>query len=142
VQDIVSASDQKVVLPFVGGQAGAAGQRRILVSDCSGKKRLATRTGSILTVADAAGVGWVRTVGEPTVFAGVNLPVGETDMTTPAEADVDDALSRVFSIVDDTSVAVAGGMRPKKQMPLWRALACVLIAMLLLESTVTNRLRR
>jgi hypothetical protein len=142
VQNIAFASNHKIVLPFMEVPAAVTGQSRFLVSDCGGKKRLATRTGATLTLADAGGTGWVSTVSEPAVFAGVNLPVGETDMTAPAEADVDNAMSRVFSVSDGADVAVAGAMQPKRRTSLWRILAWVLIAMLLLESAVTNRLKR
>lgn len=140
--NISFASDQKVILPCVEGDTPTVGPSRVIVSDCSGKRRLATRTGSTLTVADAGGTGWVRTVSEPVVFAGVNLPSDETDMSVPAEVDVANAVSRVFSVVGETDIAVAGGVHPKRQMPLWRMVAWILIAMLLFESAVTNRLKR
>lgn len=142
VREIVFASDQRIVLPLGNRDSAEVGQSRILVRDCGGKRRLARRVGSVLTVPDAGGTGWVATVGEPAVFAGVNLPEGETDMSTPSETDIEDAMNRVFSVVGGRDVVVAGQMQPKRPWPLWKVLAWVIIAMLLVESTVANRLKR
>ncbi len=44
------------------------------------------------------GTGWMRTLGEPTLHVGVNLPEGETDLRRPAEEAVAAAMKRAFVI--------------------------------------------
>ncbi len=142
VREFAFACDERIVLPFVDTESQTVGRGRILVSDCSGRKQLVARAGSALVVADSGGTGWVKTLAKPSVYAGVNLPAGETDMSKPASEDVERAVSRVFSVVGERQLADLGGSDAKRQTPLWKALAWLIVAMLLVESAVTNRLKR
>jgi hypothetical protein len=78
----------------------------------------------------------------PTLWAGVNLPQGETDMTKPDPAELADIMGRVFPAVRERQIASAEALGQKQRRPLWRAFAWMLIVLLLIEPAVANRLRR
>jgi hypothetical protein len=97
---------------------------------------------SSLLVPDPAGIGWVKTLGKPTIYAGVNLPLDETDMTKPVDAELAGVMSRVFATGTKSDVTEAGVFRDKKNRPLWKIFAWTLILLLLAEPAVANRLKR
>ena len=91
---------------------------------------------------DPAVIGWVKTLGKPTIYAGINLPQGETDMTKPVDAELAGVMSRVFATGTESDVSEAGVVRDKKNRPLWKIFAWALILLLLSEPAVANRLKR
>ena len=97
---------------------------------------------SFLLVPDPAGIGWVKTLGKPTICAGVNLPQGETDMTKPVAAEVTNIMSRVFPADVERGVSEAKLLTDTKRKPLWRMFAWTIILLLLIEPVVANRLKR
>jgi hypothetical protein len=97
---------------------------------------------SSLLVPDPGSIGWVKTLGKPAIYAGVNVPQGETDMAKPASKEVAEVMSRVFSRDTERGVASAEAFSDKKQTSLWKAFAWTLIFLLLLEPAIANRLKR
>jgi hypothetical protein len=134
--------DQRFALPISGMEQFLAGQEQIWIETCDGKKRRAAITDSSLLIPDPAGIGWVKTLGKPTIYAGVNLPLGETDMTKPVTAELASVMDRVFATGAGSEVSQAGALRDKKNRPLWKIFAWVLILLLLAEPAVVNRLKR
>jgi hypothetical protein len=134
--------DQRIALPISGVDQNFAGQEQIWVETCDGKNRRAAVTDSSLLIPDPAGIGWVKTLGKPTIYAGVNLPPGETDMTKPVTVELAGVMGRVFATGAKIEVSQAGALRDKKNRPLWKIFAWALILLLLAEPAVVNRLKR
>ena len=134
--------DERIMLPMSGKDQPFAGQEQIWIETCDGGNLRAVVANSFLLVPDPAGIGWVKTLGKPTIYAGVNLPQGETDMTKPVAAELTGVMSRVFATGDESDVSEAGVFRDKKNRPLWKIFAWTLILLLLAEPAVANRLKR
>jgi hypothetical protein len=136
------ARDEQIVLPVPERWLQSAGQQQLWVETCDGKKHRAAIDNSFLRAPEPGGIGWVRTMSRPTLWAGVNLPQGETDMTKPDPAELADIMGRVFPAVRERQIASAEALGQKQRRPLWRAFAWMLIVLLLIEPAVANRLRR
>jgi hypothetical protein len=134
--------DERIVLPISGKDQIFAGQEQIWIETCDGGNRRAVVADLSLLVPDPAGIGWVKTLGKPTIYAGINLPQGETDMTKPIATELAGVMSRVFATGAQSDVSEAGALRDKKNRPLWKVFAWALILLLLAEPAVANRLKR
>ena len=133
---------ERVLLPVPEGQTSSGGQTQVLVETCDGRKRRAAITDAFILVPDSGGIGWVKTLGKPTTYAGVNLPQGETDMAQPAQTELAGIMSRVFPGSGDADVSEAGAFDSTGRRPLWRVLAWLTILLLVVEPVVANRLKR
>ncbi len=142
VRDYSFTCNERVVLPVTDIDLGSERQKSLLVRDCDGNIKRATLTDSSLLLLDPGSVGWVQTLTEPELYAGVNLPPGETDMSKPVKEQVDNAVSRIFSTGKRDNISSADILETKEQKPAWIALVWVIISLLLVESFVANRLRR
>jgi hypothetical protein len=136
------ARNDPVTLPVLDGRGSSGRQKQFWVQTCDGKKRRAAVADSFLLVPDPAGIGWVTTLGKPTICAGVNLPQGETDMTKPAATEVTNIMGRVFQPVVERTVSEAEVFSDTKRKPLWRMFAWTIILLLLIEPAVANKLKR
>lgn len=136
------ACDEPVQLPLAQAEAARVRNRGLWVQTCDGRRRRAVLVGSSLSIPDPAGVGWVRTVGGPTTYAGVNIPDGETNMAKPDERQVANIMSEVFSVDGERDVALAHVSGEQSKKPLWRILAWVVVILLLAEPAIASRLRR
>jgi len=142
VDEFCFTRDERIVLPISGMDQALAGQQQVWIETCDGANRRAVVADSSLLVPDPAGIGWVKTLGKPTIYAGVNLPQGETDMTKPVAAELAGVMSRVFTAGAESDVSEAGVVRDKKNRPLWKIFAWILILLLLAEPAVANRFKR
>ncbi len=142
VEEYCFTRDQRIVLPISGKDQFFAGKEQIWIETCDGRNRRAVVADSSLLIPDPAGIGWVKTLGKPTIYAGINLPQGETDMTKPVAAELTGVMSRVFTAGAESDVSEAGVIRDKKNRPLWKIFAWALILLLLVEPAVANRLKR
>ena len=134
--------NERVTLPVGDSGAASAGYRQFWVETCDGKTRRAAVADSFLLVPDPGGIGWVKTLGRPAIYAGVNLPPGETDMTGPDAAELDNVMSRVFATGAEKDISEAGVLREKKNRPLWKLFVWMLILLILVEPAVANRMKR
>lgn len=134
--------DERILLPTSSRGQPDSGQKQFWVETCDGRNRRASVAGSFLLVPDPAGIGWVKTLGKPTIYAGVNLPQGETDMTKPVASELAGVMDRVFKTGDEPIVSEAEVFHDKKGRPLWKIIAWTLILLLLAEPAVANRLKR
>lgn len=136
------ARDEQVMLPLSDRYGSFAGQKQFWVQTCDGKKQRAAATDSFLLIPDPAGTGWVKTLGKPTMWAGINLPEGETDMTKPAASELADILKRVFPTGTEKNISAAEALSNRKLTPIWKYFAWMIIFLLLVEPAVANRLKR
>jgi putative component of toxin-antitoxin plasmid stabilization module len=142
VRDYSFTCNERIVLPVTDIDFGSERQKSLWIRDCDGSKKRAVLTDSSLLLLDPGSVGWVKTLTEPELYAGVNLPPGETDMSKPVKEQVDNAMSRIFSTGKRDNVSSADILDTKEQKPAWIVLVWVIISLLLVESFVANRLRR
>ncbi|MBN2313509.1 MAG: BatA domain-containing protein [Sedimentisphaerales bacterium] len=129
--------DERVTLPLPDHP-----KQEFWVETCDGKKRRAAVSDTFLLVPDPAGIGWVKTLGKPTLYAGINLPPGETDMTQPDIAELDNIMKRVFPTNSKQNVSSADALGDKKPRPMWKIIAWAIILLLLIEPAIANRMRR
>ncbi|MHC4686902.1 MAG: BatA domain-containing protein [Planctomycetota bacterium] len=136
------ACDERVMLPAYDMKAASGGRKQFWVETCDGRKRRAALAESLLVVSDSGGIGWVKTLSKPIRYAGVNLPKGETDMTKPVVDEVAKIMHRMFTPDRRQDTAAAELLPEKKQRPVWKMFAWIIILLLLIEPAVANRLRR
>jgi len=124
-------------------------QASLGIENCDGGKTQAAREGTRILLPPPKGIGWMRTLGEPTLYAAINLPAGETDLGRPTERRVADAMSGAFAVntSEERVLSQAGGhaesrVPPVRDKPVWKAFAWATILLLLVEPAITNRLKR
>jgi hypothetical protein len=142
IRDYSFTCNERVVLPITDIEPDSNREKSLWVRNCDGNKQRAILTDSSLLLFDPGSVGWVKTLTEPELSAGVNLPSGETDMSKPDEEQVPEALSRVFSTGKRENISSADILITKEQKPAWIILVWIIISLLLAESFVANRIRR
>ncbi|MBN1359084.1 MAG: BatA domain-containing protein [Sedimentisphaerales bacterium] len=147
---LLSKSDQMRLFCFSTAErpalrtAGAASTfgERIAVQDCDGQRTAARFEGATLRFPAPAGIGWMKTLDEPELYAPINLPDGETDLSVPTAEAVAAAVQRTFVIDKDRRQAVAQASVKIERKPIWQFFAWATIALLLVESALANRLKR
>jgi hypothetical protein len=96
-----------------------------------------------LSVKPSLSPGWVKTLSNPKRFAGINLPPEETDMTKPDQTVIENAAVKIENMNDPQSKALStDGLKKIEYKPLWKIIAVLIIILLFVESSVTNRLKR
>jgi len=139
----------------------------VWVENCDGRKVRAAAQGSVLVLPPPAGLGWMKTTDEPILYAGINLPVGETDVTAPSQEQIDNVVQRAFVTqhVGWAAPTVGSGLREMvgtarptaldsrsnrteatassfRKKPIWPIFAWAAMVLLVLESAAANRFRR
>ncbi len=119
-----------------------AGRTVVDVETCDGGKTRAVVDRARVVLPTPQGAGWMRTLGEPTFHVGVNLPEQETDLSRPTEEAVAVAMQRAFVTNSDRERETVRAGPTTESKPIWRWFAWAVVALLLLEPAVTNRLKR
>lgn len=120
----------------------AAGRTFVNVQNCDGAKTRAAVEGVRMILPAPQGTGWMKTLNEPTLHIGVNLPEGETDLRPPTEDAVAAAMTRAFLIEPGRERSVAEVGPPEQSKSIWRVFAWAVVVLLLLDPAITNRLKR
>jgi hypothetical protein len=144
IQNSGFACDERIIIPFDNNQSDIAGQKQIWIQNPNGQKQLVSQSDSFITIPESDNTGWIKTTSEPIIYAGVNLPTGETNMMIPDSKEIENAFSRVF-IKSNSSLLANGTIvdsKEKKPESLVSILAWTIIALLLIEPAVANRMRR
>ncbi|MFZ2146736.1 MAG: BatA domain-containing protein [Sedimentisphaerales bacterium] len=136
------ARNEQVMLPFSEKQTSFAAQKQSWVQTCNGTKRRAAVADSFLLISAPGGTGWIKTLSKPTMWAGINLPEGETDMTKPVASELADIMNRAFPTGTERTVSAAEVLNNRKRTPIWKYFAWMIILLLLAEPAVANRLKR
>jgi hypothetical protein len=135
------SADERPVL-HVPEYAARGPRTTVAVENCDGGRGIAAVRGSRVFLPAPAGLGWMKTIDEPAVYAGINLSPGETDIRPPAAGAIADAVQRVF-ITDTREASVLAQAEPMiRRQPLWRYVAWAAILLLLWDAALANRLRR
>ena len=142
VDEYCFTCDESILLPVSGLASLDAAEKQFWVETCDGKNHQASVSDSFVRVSDPVGIGWIKTIGKPAIYAGVNLPQGETDMTKPDASELSDVMNRVFKTDSERKVSKAELFHDKKRKPLWKIFAWTIILLLVVEPAVANRLQR
>jgi hypothetical protein len=136
------STGERPVLSLAG--AGRAQQRLTVVpvENCDGGKTRARVEGDRLFLPAPTGLGWMKTLGSTALYAGINLPARETDIGSATPELVTDALTRAFVTAEPSGQEPVQARASLERKPIWKTLAWVIILLVLLESTVTSRLKR
>jgi hypothetical protein len=135
--------DERVMLPASEEEIQLGEREEFWVELCDGRRCRAAMSQFSLLVSDPGGVGWVRTLAKPVRHAGVNVAVGETDMTRPALGQVANLADKIFLGKQRAgSDAATAALMDKDYRSLWKIFAWVIIALLLVEPAIANRLKR
>jgi hypothetical protein len=109
---------------------------------CDESRAQAVVEGTRMVLPRPQAMGWMKTLGEQAIHAGVNLDPGETDLARPAAQAIADAMTRAFVTDTDPAQTPARAGAAMQSKPLWKAFAWAAVLLLLLEPAITNRLRR
>lgn len=142
VQQFCFSTGDRPVLHLPDASWAPQARAAVWVENCDGSRMPARADGTVLRMPAPAGTGWMRTLNEPALYAAVNLPEGETDVSPPVPQAVADAVQRAFVINPDAKPAVTHAGSDVQRKPIWRTFAWVAILLLLFESALANRLRR
>lgn len=115
---------------------------QVWVENCDGSKAVAKAQGTALRLPAPTGLGWIKTLDQPPLYAGINLPEGETETVVPSAQTIADAIKRAFVVEDRHKQDTAYAQAQMNDKPIWRAFAWAAVAMVLLESALANRLKR
>jgi hypothetical protein len=114
----------------------------LALENCDGSRTRATNEGTRVLLPPPTGLGWMKTLSEPVLYAAVNLPAGETDVSTSAEEMVAGAMKHAFVTGEVQGPAPVLASSKLENRPLWPAFAWAALLLLLLEPAITNRLKR
>ena len=87
-------------------------------------------------------IGWLRTLSEPVRYAGINPAVGETNLRRPGQVEIDRFLARLTNDKGRSDRIDRATMTADSSRPLWRLLAWIIIALVLIEGLVVNRMKK
>jgi hypothetical protein len=136
------SSEEAISLPASAMELNFAKDNQYWLENSRGRKNPAVVSGSLLTASAWQETGLVKTLNKPTRYAGVNLPEGETDMTAASGEQAAAAVGRVLAGRDSQKNATADVFGDKTYKPIWNMFAWAVIALLLVEPAIANRLKR
>ena len=135
--------DEQVTLPAIAMEIKyAKSDTPIWVKTCNGMKTRAAVVDSFIVPPNTGGTGWIKTLTKPTRYAGVNLPGAETDMTKPAKHTVANLMKQIFMPKAENTLTAKSITVGKDYKPLWKAFVWAIIALILVEAAVVNRMKR
>jgi len=114
----------------------------IWVLDPAGNRHKVPVTGLNLTGHYPEQTGWLRTLSEPVRYAGINPAVGETDLYTPEQVEIDRFLAGLSNDKGRLEQIDRATMSDDSSQPLWRLLAWTIIGLVLTEGLVVNRMKK
>ena len=86
--------------------------------------------------------GWLRTLSEPIRYAGINPGIGETDLHTPEQVEIDRFLAGLSNDEGLSNQIDRATMSNDSHRSLWRLLAWIIIVLVIVESFVVNRMKK
>jgi hypothetical protein len=112
------------------------------VTHCDGSAGRAAVRRNLLLLPPPVGIGWMKTTDEPVLYAGINLPSGETDLTAPTPERIQDLARHKTTASRSGPSSTEASASGVQQKPVWPVCAWAAIVLLALESAVANRLKR
>jgi hypothetical protein len=136
-------AEEEITLPaFEFERDLAQANQDIWVVDPAGNRHKVPVTGPNLTGHYPEQTGWLRTLSEPVRYAGINPAVGETDLHTPEQVEIDRFLAGLSDDKGQSDQIDRATMSVDSSRPLWRLLAWIVIVLVLTEGLVVNRMKK
>jgi len=136
-------AEEEITLPAFGFERELArANQDIWVVDPAGNRHKVPVTGPNLTGRYPEQTGWLRTLSEPVRYAGINPAVGETDLHTPEQVEIDRFLAGLSDDKGQSDQIDRATMSVDSSRPLWRLLAWIVIVLVLTEGLVVNRMKK
>lgn len=142
MQEFAFSTNDRPILHLPEAARDSRPYATIQVENSDDSSATARAEGTILRLPGPAGTGWMKTLTDPPLYAGINLPAGETDMTPPASEAVAKAVQRVVLTDRDEDETIAQAETSLRPKPIWDLCAWAAILLLLFESALANRLKR
>ena len=142
MQHFAFATTERPVLHLPQAARTSRAYATIPMENSDGSDSTARAEGTTLRMPPPAGIGWMKTLDEPVLYAGINLPEGETDVTPPTSGAVAEAVQRVVLTEEDEDRTTAQAGPDVRRKPVWSFFAWAAIVLLLFESALANRLKR
>jgi hypothetical protein len=120
----------------------SAGTTQVGIENCDGRKVHVKPRDSGLVLPTPAGLGWIKTLDEPRLYVGINLPETEMPIVVPSAQMIDDAMRRAFVIDKGRKRDSVQASVQTQRRPIWKIFAWAAILLVLLESALANRLKR
>lgn len=122
-------------------QAARAGES-VWALDPSGKSVEAATSDGTVSLTGVRQTGWVKTVAKPVRYAGVNLPEGEADMTKGPDQEIAAAVAKTILAAPHEVEQITQAPGGKEYQSIWRLVAWLVAALIVLEAFVANRTQR
>ena len=136
-------AEEEIMLPvFDFERDPARANQGIWVLDPVGTRHKVAVTGPSLTGRYPERIGWLRTLSEPVRYAGINPPVGETDLRPPGQVEIDRCLAGLSDDKGRQNRIDRATITADSSRPLWRLLAWMIIALVLMEGLIVNRMKK
>jgi hypothetical protein len=119
---------------------GQGGKSWVLLPD--GEKAEVAVIGANLVLNFGRGTGWIRTLAKPERYAGINLPMGETNMEKPGKDQLAAAVKRVFHKISEKKEAYPQLVDERSVKPIGKIFAWLLLGLLIAEPFISNRMKR
>lgn len=142
MQAIAFATTERPVLHLHQRSQMPGESTTVAVENTDGDPATARTEGGALRMPPPAGLGWMKTLEEPALYAGVNLPEGETNVTPPAPEAAAEAVRRMVLTEENEDRAMAQAGSEVHYKPIRNLLAWAAMLLLLFESAAANRLKR
>ncbi len=144
MQEFAFSTTDRPILHLPETIQGARPNATIQVENTDGTQSATRADGTALRLPAPVGTGWIKTLSEPPLYAGINLPEGETDLRPPASDAIAKAVQRVVltNNNNDQAVAQTDSNANYQKKPIWNLCVWATILLLLFESTLANRLKR
>ena len=136
-------AEEEITLPiFEPERDSAQANQGIWAVDPAGNRHKVPVTGPNLTGHYPEQTGWLQTLSEPVRYAGINPVVGETDLRTPEQVEIDRCLAGLSGDERQSSQIDRATMSDDSSWPLWRLLTWIIIGLVLTEGLVVNRMKK
>ncbi len=133
----------RIEIPATAEEYRSAGQGEKVWVLLPGGERVETpAVGANLVLNYARETGWVRTLAKPERYAGINLPVGETNLEKPGKDQLAAAVKRVFHKVMAKKEAGPQLVDERSVKPVGKIFAWLLLGLLITEPFISNRMKR
>ena len=135
--------EEQITLPVFDFERDLAHTNQgIWVLDPAGNRHKIPITGPILEACYPERIGWLRTLSKPVRYAGINPGIGETDLYTPEQVEIESFFAGLSSDEEPSSQIERATISNDSRRSLWRLLTWILIGLVLVENLVVNRMKK
>ncbi len=142
LQTHIFTSGEPIVLPKAENMKTISGSESgIQILSPNGNVLTAALTDFGIVLPPLQEIGWIKTAAEPALYAGINPPREELNLQQPEAQTLDASLHAIFQKRTEPESALQAKITTGTK-PIWKQIGWVLIALILTETVVANRLKR